>query len=800
MIKLMKYLIILLPLLVACQTNRNSDDAAPSVTINYEVVKTNREAYTSLVNLEIINNSSFSLNANEWSIYFSQLGNTTWKDSLERLEIAKVVGEYWRLIPGKQFQSLAPSQSLSVKLNINHWFKNASDLPSGWMISLDDESQPFKINANIEPIAPGIVKGYTDILSFQYDRNEEVNWLDRSIVKSSILPTPKSIQMLTGVFQALSLQLCSESLSSQELDKLDAHITYMSIPNSTEATCNVRVEYDDEISNPEGYELSISSGGVNIKGATYTGVFYALQSLLSIWQNGALPFIEITDEPAFGYRGLHLDVSRNFHSKSSVEKLLKVMSLYKLNKFHFHLTDDEGWRLEIAEIPELTTIGAFRGYTIDESDHLYPAYGSGAQREDPSNYGSGYYTGDDFVDILKLADSLQIEVIPEIDLPGHARAAIKSLEARYNATGDDTYRLIDPNDTSKYVSIQGYPDNVIDVCQESTYRFIEKVVDQLISYYAEANLSLNMIHIGGDEVPEGVWTDSPACMALLENETDLAVHFNNRVARMLAGKNIRMGGWQEIAEIDKGANLDLVPYSWSTVWGGEGVDIGYKLANEGYQVVLSNASNLYFDLAVNWDPAETGQTWAGLVDTRKVFEFCPLDIYKTASNGWNYERLDYDELKKRYTSLTNSGKDNVLGIQGQLWSETIKGASMLEYYNLPKMLALAERVWVGEPTWMDESDEAYKSQWNKFVSQIGYQEFPRLDTVYEGFHYRIPPPGIKVNDGFVQANVLYPGLEIYFRSNTTGPERFSEPVALSSNPVFWTVTQKGRKSREVSLP
>ena len=200
--------------------------------------------------------------------------------------------------------------------------------------------------------------------------------------------------------------------------------------------------------------------------------------------------VKIVDAPRFRYRGLHLDVARNFQSKQTVEKLLDLMAFYKLNRLHLHLTDDEGWRIEIKQLPELTSVGGRRGHSLDETANLIPSQGSGPTPDSKSSPGTGYYSQGDFVEILRFAQQRHIMVIPEIDLPGHARAAVKSMEARRHklrAQGQtdeaDAFLLQDPNDKSKYESVQLWRDNIVDVGRENTYRFLKVVVNEFRDIY-----------------------------------------------------------------------------------------------------------------------------------------------------------------------------------------------------------------------------------------------------------------------------------------------------------------------------
>ena len=233
---------------------------------------------------------------------------------------------------------------------------------------------------------------------------------------------------------------------------------------------------------PDAYELTVAPSGIRIVGNSRTGVFYGLQSLRSLLPaspaRGAaivLPALRVVDAPRFGYRGLHLDVARNFQPKATVLRVVDLMGRYKLNALHFHVTDDEGWRIEIPGLPELTEVGARRGHTMNSASWLPPAYGSGPDIDRP--FGSGFFSTADYVEIVKYANARHIEIIPEIEMPGHARAAIKSMDARFrkragggDAAGARQYLLSEAEDRSVYKSVQDFPDNVMNPALEIDVR------------------------------------------------------------------------------------------------------------------------------------------------------------------------------------------------------------------------------------------------------------------------------------------------------------------------------------------
>jgi hexosaminidase len=563
---------------------------------------------------------------------------------------------------------------------------------------------------------------------------------------------------------------------------------------------------------PEAYTLVVDSvQGVRIVGASPAGVFYGLQSLRSLLSPTAptpraglvLPAIRVVDAPRFGYRGFMLDVARNFHPKPAVLRTLDLLARYKLNVFHLHLTDDEGWRIELPSLPELTAMGARRGHTLDASRNLPPAFGSGPDVDRP--FGSGFFSRADYAEILRYAAARHIEVIPEIEMPGHARAAIKALG------------LSDLEDRSVYTSAQGYHDNVMNPVLESTYRFVERVVGDLVAIHREAGVPLRHIHMGGDEVPSGVWEGSPAVQAYLKahdlrSVDELWFVFYGRVEQILKAQGVVPSGWEEIAvrKTQRDGRQTNIPnpdfaahgwraYVWNNVPGGGAEDLAYRLANGGYDVVLSPVSNLYFDLAWNQNPEETGLDWGGYVDLRRPFQFIPLDYYRNV-------HVDPAVFVGK-DRLTDYGRAHVVGIQGNLWSETLGGEGRLEYMMLPKLFGLAERAWAPDPDWARERDperfeSLYREAWSRFVNVVGQRELPRLDREVPGVNYRIPTPGLKVEGGMVRCSVELPGFAL--RYTTDG----SEPTARSSlvrDPIpfrgtirvaaFTTTGRKGHTAR-----
>ena len=483
-----------------------------------------------------------------------------------------------------------------------------------------------------------------------------------------------------------------------------------------------------------------------IEAADGDGAYYASVTLDNLRSNAGhhpVPNAVVEDWPDLPYRGIMLDVSRNFTTKDNLLKLIDLLAHYKVNRLHLHFGDDEGWRIEMDGLPELTSYGAYRGIptlkddgTIEEPDALMYTYCVTPDRKDTKTAGNGFYTKADYIDILRYAESRHMLVVPEFDIPGHSRAAVKSMDYRIRTTGDRTFQLCDPDDTSEYNSAQDYSDNVIDVSLPSTYVFIEKVFDDIIALHAEAGVPLEAIHIGGDEVPDGSWEGSPSCRALMEANgwTDVSLlkdYFTNRVLDIAEEKGVKVAGWQEIAQHLQPATYERLKKNlaftnfWAVSRSRE--TIGYTFANDGIPVVLSNSSNAYFDLAYNWSKTERGHSWAGFIDERRSFSFLPYDLYKSVRWDDKGRPRDLTSASEGKPALTAEGKPFILGVQGQLWTETIRNFDHVTYYLFPKAVGLFERGWNATPAWEQTTvadDPAFVDDFNAFFSIIAQHEYP----------------------------------------------------------------------------
>lgn len=562
---------------------------------------------------------------------------------------------------------------------------------------------------------------------------------------------------------------------------------------------------------PEGYRLSIGQGGITIAAADAAGAAYALRSLAQQMaaEGTRLRPLIVEDAPRYGFRGLHIDLARNFHSKAEILKLIEQMAVYKLNTLHLHLGDDEGWRLQIAGLPELTEVGAYRCTDLSEKSCLSPQLGADPARDAATN---GYLTAADYTEILRAAAARQIEVIPSFDMPGHSRAAIRSMEARYQrlmAKGDkagaERFRLVEPGDTTRYSSVQHYDDNTLNVCIPSTYRFIDTVIDAIAGLHKAAGVPLTTYHIGADETA-GAWVESPACKVMMGKmgmqPKQLGAYFIERISADLAKRGIAVAGWSDgLGHTDPAKMPPKVQTNiWSNLHAG-GVAEAHGQANRGWKTVLSIPDLGYFDMPYAADPNETGYDWASRgVDSFQVFGFMPGNL---AANAALIPNILAQPKAIADTVPLQPGR-GIAGIQAQLWSETVRRDSQVDYMLFPRLLALAERAW-SKPDWEPAyvAGTGYQPNdprvdrtkllagWRDFAGRMGAQ-MRLLDRA--GVTYRLAPPGARIVGGRLEANTEFAGTPIEYRSGGSAWTRYTGPVAVKGAVELRTRTPDGRRA------
>ena len=401
---------------------------------------------------------------------------------------------------------------------------------------------------------------------------------------------------------------------------------------------------DQSIQNPEGYQLTVSDNGIRIAGSTDAGVFYGIQTLrksipaTAQGMNVELPAATINDYPRFAYRGMMLDVSRHFFPVDSVKTYLDILALHNQNTFHWHLSDDQGWRIEIKKYPRLTEFGSKRTGTV---------IGNNSDVDDEMPYG-GFYTQEEIREIVEYARERYITVIPEIDMPGHMLAALACLP-ELGCTGGP-YQV-----GHKW----GVYNDVLCVGNQKTFEFVKNVLNEVITLFPS-----EYIHIGGDETPTLRWEHCPKCKAL--NVGSIQGYFTHQIEQYLAEKGRRVIGWDEMLE--KGVQPTTTIMSW------RGTAPGFKAAELGHDVVISPLTHCYFDYYqtkdTRYEPSVTGM-WP--IDVEKVYNLDPIP-----------------------DSLSVTAKQHIIGVQANLWTEHVPTFRVAEYQLLPRMSALAEVQWTDQ--------------------------------------------------------------------------------------------------------
>ena len=409
-----------------------------------------------------------------------------------------------------------------------------------------------------------------------------------------------------------------------------------------------------DVKEDEGYGITINDAGISIEGKTAAGVFYGIQTLrksLPIVKDAKvieLPAVQITDAPRFGYRGMMLDVSRHFFSVEFVKKYIDMIALHNMNVLHWHLTDDQGWRIEIKKYPRLTEIGSNRSQTV---------VGRNSQVYDGTPYG-GYYTQDELREIVKYAHERYIEVVPEIDMPGHMLAALAAYP-EYGCTG------------GKYEvgTSWGVFDDILCAGKDETFTFVENILDEVLDIFPS-----KFIHIGGDEAPRVRWKTCELCQKRIEEEgikaddkmsaeAKLQGYFAKRVEKYLNGKGRRIIGWDELLESDVNESATIM--SW------RGMEGGLKASALGHDVVMTPTDHAYFD------HYQVEETW-----NEPLLICCSLPMDKVYA------------FEPAPDTLSPEAKKHILGAQANLWTEYITNESLAEYQVLPRMGALAETQWM----------------------------------------------------------------------------------------------------------
>lgn len=477
----------------------------------------------------------------------------------------------------------------------------------------------------------------------------------------------------------------------------------------------------------EGYTLDVTIPQIRIEGRDYAGAFYALQTLFqllpaSVYDTAApgraetveIPGYLIEDSPRFPYRGVMLDVSRTYFDKETVIAYIDWMARHKLNRLHWHLTDDNGWRIEIKKYPELTSKGAWRG----PGEALPPSYGSGERR-----YG-GYFTQDDVREIVRFAASRAVEIIPEIDLPGHSQTLTSVYPETFCLKTGEDY----PPEEMR---------NVLCAGREENFAMLRDILTELASLFPS-----KYIHIGGDEVSTKYWSNCPRCKALMQTEgmrkvSEIQSYFVRRLETIVRETGKSCAAWNEVLEDNRPDKSTLI-YAWKdTAACAEAV-------RAGQPVVMMPAQYCYIDMKQSrW---ERGHTWAWLVDTRRVYSFDPDD-----------------------TGIGGCRPELVLGIEAAQWAELLdRPERFVEYQGYPRLCALAEAGWT----------EKGRRNWNDFYARLTSGHLDRLSAM--GIRFRMFPPEADYRDGTITVRSTHPDGEVRYTNDSSEPTLAS---ALYESPI-----------------
>lgn len=540
--------------------------------------------------------------------------------------------------------------------------------------------------------------------------------------KLDLIPKPVSVQQNDGQFVFSSpLKIIVDKQLKNSVDYISKSILNNTGINPIISTGKkhgkntISFLLDKKLNLPnEGYQLEINQKGVFIKGKTTNGVLNGLQTLIQICSSkevkkGTVPYVVIEDYPRFEWRGMMLDCSRQFFDKQTVKNYIDWLAAHKMNVFHWHLTDDNGWRAEMKSMPDLTAKGAWRG----PGEVLLPSYGSGNKR-----YG-GFYTQSDMKGVVAYAASRGISVMPEIEIPGHSRAVTAS------------YPEIGCEITQELKSVQGEVKNVWCVGREENY----EILDNIIREFSEI-FPFEYIHVAGDEVNRANWEHCPKCKALMAKEgfTDsfqLQNYFFRRVEKMVEKYHKKTNGWNEIL---KGGEIN--PNTLISAW--QGISYGVESAKKGHSTIMMPGQFTYYDMAQS--ETERGHRWAAITDTKRAYSFEPIPE----------------------AELTPEEQKNIIGVQGALWSEYLdRPARIMEYQSYPRISALSE---IG---WSKKEDK----NWDDFYGRLTHSHLQRLANM--GIAFRDFPPTAIYQNGTITITPPYEGAIVRYDAQGNEPTRES---------------------------
>lgn len=552
-------------------------------------------------------------------------------------------------------------------------------------------------------------------------------------VPIQIVPQPRSVQRDTDkslCCARLALGTCSE-----ELRPAWDHLQEAGLDSGDAPPVTVAFTLDANLDHPEAYRLQIGSDDIHITAAAPAGAFYAAQSLIQLWQAGKveasawLPVVDIHDQPAYQWRGMHLDCSRHFFDIEFVKRYIDLLALHKYNRFHWHFCDDQGWRLQSETFGRLTEVGAWRERSV---------VGHTANRErtyEEQRHG-GYYSHEDIREVVRYAGQRHIEVVPEIDIPGHG-AALLAAYPELSCQGGE-YRV------EEHYGI--FPDVLCP--SEKTFEFLRQLFTELADLFP-----YEYVHIGGDEVIKDAWRQCPSCQALMQEKQlhhvdQLHGYFVQRVEAILADLGKRAIAWNEVMEGDVSTATTIM--CWT------GLDACRDALLAGHQTIMTPVECTYFDFYQSTSLDEP-QAIHGLATLKDVFDYDPLP-----------------------PGVTEELRSNILGAQANVWTEYLRTPHAVEYACLPRMSALAEVTWTGP-----------ERDWNHFCERL-----PGLLQYLELRHYTVAHSVYKprITTGPIDSGLELtlacdmPGMDIYYTldGSKPGPDspRYDQPLQINHNSVL----------------
>ncbi|MEO5781768.1 MAG: family 20 glycosylhydrolase [Ginsengibacter sp.] len=603
----------------------------------------------------------------------------------------------------------------------------------------------------------------------------------------SIVPIPVSMEMGKGNFTLTSASVIEVSATDADSKRVAGFLSkkisgatgyavpVRSVTSVSNAPNSIRLSLsNDKTLSNEGYTLNVSPTVITITANKPAGLFYGMQTLLQLFPkeiesktvskniSWTAPSVTITDYPRFGWRGLMFDVSRHFFGKKDIEEYIDQMVRYKFNLLHMHLTDDEGWRIEIMGLPKLTEVGAWNVKKVGYFGDFTPP-----TPDEPRNFG-GFYTQQDIKDLVQYAKDRFVDILPEIDVPGHSLAAVVSYPDLSCTRGAENYKVRSGEkimDWSHGAPPIALIDNTLCPANEKVYEFLDKVLTQVAQLFP-----FEYIHMGGDECPKNFWEKSDAIKALmkkegLKNMEEVQSYFEKRLEKIVESKGKKFMGWDEILE--GGLAPNAIVMSW------RGMEGGIKAAKMGHDVVMSPTTFAYIDY-MQGDPIVEPRVYATL-RLNKAYQFEPVP-----------EGVDAKYIK---------------GGQANLWTEQVYTMRHAEYMTWPRGLAISESLWSPKE----------KKNWNDFTNRVEkqFERFDEAEIKYSPSMYDPIFAVSKTSDSLIQVKLSTEvnGLDIYYTIDNTFPDRFSpkytEPVTMPKDAAMLrVVTYKGKeqKGRLITIP